>query len=344
MNVLLTGAFGNVGISTLSALLAEGHKVRCFDLKTRANLRASRRFRDRVELLWGDLRRREDVEAAVRGQDVVIHLAFIIPKLSVTGFESEDHPEWAHEINVGGTRHLVEAMQALPQAPRILFASSYHIYGRTQHQDPPRTASDPLQPIEHYAYHKIECEEMIRNSGLEWGIFRLAASLPLSMKLDPGMFDVPLDNRMEYVHTGDVGLAFTNAVEEPRVWGKVLLIGGGPRCQYTYRQITQGVLEGMGLGMLPEEAFGHTPFPTDWLDTLESQELLSYQHHTLEDYVKDMRARLGLRVLLIRAIRPLVRALLLSQSPYHHGDQPNWLSVLVYKLKTLRNPPEVEPR
>jgi UDP-glucose 4-epimerase len=344
MNVLLTGAFGNVGTSTLSALLEQGHTVRCFDLMTRANLRASRRFRDRVELLWGDLRRREDVVAAVPDQDVVIHLAFIIPKLSVTGFESEDHPDWAYEINVGGTRHLLEAMQAVPQPPKILFASSYHIYGRTQHQDPPRTAMDPLQPIEHYSYHKIECEEMIRNSGLEWSIFRLAASLPLSMKLNPGMFDIPLDNRMEYVHTRDVGLAFANAVEEARVWGKVLLIGGGPACQYTYRQITQCVLDGMGLGVLPDEAFARTPFPTDWLDTQESQDILDYQRHTLEDYVQDMRAKLGPRVLLIRAFRPLVRGLLLSQSPYRRGDQPSWLSVLIYKLRALRNPPEVEPR
>jgi hypothetical protein len=344
MNVLLTGAFGNVGTSTLSALLEQGHTVRCFDLKTRSNVRASRRFRGRVEVLWGDLRRREDVAVAVRDQDVVIHLAFIIPKLSATGFESEDHPDWAAEINVGGTRHLLEAMRALPRPPRILFASSYHIYGRTQHQDPPRTVTDPVQPIEHYSHHKIECEEMIRNSGLVWSIFRLAASLPLSMKLDPGMFDVPLDNRMEYVHTWDVGLAFANAVQEPRVWGKVLLIGGGPACQYTYRQITQRVLQGMGLGILPEGAFGRTPFPTDWLDTQQSQEILGYQHHTLEDYVQDMRAKLGPRVFLIRAFRPLVRALLLSQSPYHRGDQPSWLSVLIYKLKTLRNPPEVEPR
>jgi len=37
MNVLLTGAFGNVGLSTLEELLRQGHQVRCFDLKTRAN-------------------------------------------------------------------------------------------------------------------------------------------------------------------------------------------------------------------------------------------------------------------------------------------------------------------
>jgi len=112
MKVLLTGAFGNIGKSTLEELVRQGHIVRCFDLKTRSNEKAARRYRDRIQVVWGDLRRRADVAAAVRDQEVVIHLAFIIPKLSTTGFESEEHPDWAREINVGGTQNLIEAMKA----------------------------------------------------------------------------------------------------------------------------------------------------------------------------------------------------------------------------------------
>lgn len=33
MNVLLTGAFGNIGQSALDELLERGHTVRCFDLR-----------------------------------------------------------------------------------------------------------------------------------------------------------------------------------------------------------------------------------------------------------------------------------------------------------------------
>jgi len=339
MNVLLTGAFGNVGQSTLVELLRQGHAVRCFDVKTRANEKAARQVGGQVEVVWGDLRRPGDLAAAVRDQDAVIHLAFIIPKLSATGFESEDHPDWAREINVGGTRNLVEAMKAQPQPPKLLFASSYHTYGRTQHLPPPRTVDDPVQPIEHYAWHKIECEAMIRTSGLEWAILRLAATLPIAIKMDPGMFDVPLDNRMEYVHTRDVGLAFANAVGSAEVWGKTLLIGGGPRCQYTYRQITDKVLDGMGMGPLPDEAFTTIPFPTDWVDTAESQRLLQYQRHTLDDYVQDMQARLGFKRQLVRVFRPLVRYWLLKHSPHSHAGQPGWFTVVMQGVKMLKKKP-----
>jgi UDP-glucose 4-epimerase len=339
MRVLVTGAFGNIGRSTLEELIKKGHHVRCFDVRTRANERAARNYKGQVEVLWGDLRRPGDVAAAVADQEAVIHLAFIIPKLSVTGFESEDHPEWAREINVGGTQNLIEAMEVQSRPPKLLFASSYHIYGRTQDQPPPRMVTDPVQPVEHYARHKLEAEEMVRSSGLEWGILRLAAALPKALKLDPGMFDIPLSNRMEYVHTRDVGLAFANAVSSSDVWGKTLLIGGGPRCQYVYGEITQKVLEGMGVGMLPEEAFGSVPFATDWIDTVESQRLLRYQRHTLDDYVQDMRAQsVGKRVG-IRLFRPLIRTLLLKQSAYYHAGRVSWFTAAVQGLKMLRGKP-----
>lgn len=136
---------------------------------------------------------------------------------------------------------------------------------------------------------------MIRASGLQWAILRLAATLPIALKLDAGMFDVPLDNRIEYVHTRDVGLAFANAVSCPKVWGKTLLIGGGRRCQHYYWEIVEQILARMGVGSLPDEAFCSTPFATDWLDTKESQALLGYQQRTIADYVQDLVARLGLR-------------------------------------------------
>lgn len=321
MRVLLTGAFGNVGTSALGELLERDHEVRCFDLDTRANRRAARRLSGRAEVVWGDLRCPEEVAAAVQGQEVVVHLAFVIPKLSATGVGSEDRPDWAQAINVGGTHNLLEAMRVLPSPPRILFASSYHVYGRTQDQPPPRTVSDPVRPVEHYSRHKVLCEAMVRESGLEWTIFRLSATLPIRIELDPGMFDVPLDNRMEFSHTRDVGLAIANALERDEVWGRTWLIGGGPNCQYTYRQIVSRTLEAMGVGMLPEEAFGSVPFCTDWVDTAASQLLLDYQRRDLSDYLQDMRLELGPRRHLIRVFRPLARYWLLRKSPYYRQSR-----------------------
>ncbi len=318
MRVLLTGAFGNIGVSALEALLAQGHEVTCFDIKTRANAKTARRFKKRAKIVWGDLRNPEDIAPAVRDQDVVVHLAFVIPTYSATGVGCEERPDWAREINVGGTRNLLEAMKALPKPPRMIFSSSMHVYGLTQDQPPPRTVADPVRGVDHYTRHKIACERMVKASGLDWAILRFGAALPLSLRLDVAMFDVPLDNRIEFVHTRDVGLAVANAVSSEEVWGKILHIGGGPHCQLRFRQIATRLLDAMGVGMLPKEAFTTTPFATDWLDTTESQRILNFQTRNFDDYIAEMVSLLGYRKHLLRLFRPLVRRWLLSKSP-HYG-------------------------
>lgn len=321
MKVLLTGAFGNVGISTLNELIRQGHQVRCFDVPTRINRKTARRYRNQVELYWGDLRSADDVNHAVQGQDTAIHLAFIIPTLSITGIKCEEKPNLAYKVNVQGTRNLIQALESSPQSTRIIFSSSLHVYGRTQHCPPPRMTTDPVYPIEHYSRHKITCESMLKTSSLQWLIMRFAAVLPLNLHLDPGMFDVPLNNRMEFIHTRDVGLAMTNAVASDAVWGKTLNIGGGLACQYYYYEIVEKIMTSIGLDMLPESAFGTVPFCTDWLDTTESQKLLNYQRFTLDDYVKDLKLLMGLRQTLTRWFKPIARALLLRKSPYYGKHQ-----------------------
>jgi nucleoside-diphosphate-sugar epimerase len=319
MKVLLTGAFGNIGAHTLEELLRRGHQVRAFDVPTAVNRKAARRFERRsgCEVAWGDLRHPADLAAAVAGIDAAIHLGFVIPKLSATGISSEDRPDWAREINVGGTRNLIQAMAAQPSPPRLLFASSLHVYGVTNDRIPPLEVDDPIHPVEHYARHKAECEQMVRASGLTWAIYRLPATLPLRLVLDPGMFDVPLDNRIEFGHVRDVAAALAQGLETDAIWGRLLLIGGGPRCQLRYRDFVGTVLEASGVGMLPAGAFTLQPFPTDWLDTRESQRLLRYQRRTLEDYAGDLRHLLGLRRHLVVLFRPIVRWWLLRYSAYY---------------------------
>jgi nucleoside-diphosphate-sugar epimerase len=158
----LTGAFGNLGTRTIESLLDLGHEVRCLDLETKKNRKKANRFGNRIETAWGDVRRLEDLEAAVMDREVVLHLAFIIDVL-----RSEREPEWARDNNVEGARNLIAAMQRSSRARKILFASSVGVYGHSQHLPPPRRSTDPVHPNTVYARHKIECEKLVKDSGLD---------------------------------------------------------------------------------------------------------------------------------------------------------------------------------
>ncbi|TEU01906.1 MAG: NAD(P)-dependent oxidoreductase [Dehalococcoidia bacterium] len=318
MKVLLTGALGNIGRNATKKLIEQGHQVRCFDLKTRANEKVAQRIEGQIEVVWGDVRSPDDLAAAVQGQDVIIHLAFIMPPAS------EDRPQWAREINVAGTENLLQAMKTVLPPPKIIFSSTFSVFGDTQSQPPPRTVSDPVKPVDNYTRHKVECERLVQESGLDWAIFRFAVVPPMSLggvEELPKMFDFPLDMRIEFVHPRDAGLALANAVGSKKVWGKTLLIGGGPSGQLYYRDFMGRMMNAMGIGMLPERAFGSKAAMSDWLDTSESQSLLNYQQHTFEDFVQEIASLLGYKRYLVPLFRPLIRRWVLQKSPYFRAKR-----------------------
>lgn len=312
MKILLTGAFGNIGMSTLQELLRQGHQVRCFISRRKAHERTARHFAGKIELTRGDIRLPADLSKAVQDRDVIIHMAYMIPP------RSEEQPDLARSINIDGTRNLLAAARDLPRLPRFFFASSLDVFGYTQDQPPPRKVTDPVQATDHYTTHKIACEEMVKASGLEWAIFRFADVPPLAPRSPhPIMFRIPLTTRFEVIHTYDAGLAVANGIRSEEIWGKTLLIGGGPSCQILYRDYLRRMLEMMGIGMLPESAFGNEPYSTDWLDSEESQRLLSYQRYSFDDIMQHLTRIVGYKRRLTALVAPAARWWILRMSPYY---------------------------
>ncbi len=314
MTVLVTGAFGNLGGYVLEELLRQGYAVRAFDIQTPKNRKKATQFENKIEIVWGDIRQIDDVKCAVQGVDTVIHLAAIIPPAS------DEAPDLAWAVNVEGTRNLIAACQAQSQSPRLLLASTFDLFGHTQKLPPPRRASDPIEISDIYTKSKAAAEEIVRSSGLDFLIFRYS-DMPI-IGLRPGhpiMYRIPLDTRLETMHPADGALATVNALHTPELWGqgRLLLVGGGSKCQVTYRQFLFSLLTAMGIGPLPEEAFGHEEYVTDWLDTEESQRLLQYQQHSFEDIVQEVAACLGWRKIFVPLARPFARGSMLKLSPYY---------------------------
>lgn len=322
MRVFLTGAFGNVGESTLFSLFEKDHDIRCFDIETSQNKKRQRELSKvgTFETVWGDITNPEIVEQAMQDIDCIIHLAAIIPPAS------DANSELARKVNVGGTLNLLNAAKKLTSPPKFIFASSIATYGHCKGDGPPRTADDPQVPTDPYTEHKIECEGHVKKSGLPWTIVRFGVVTPLRIGLNvPSiMFDVPLKQRIEFVHTRDIGLACANAVTADSI-GKILLLGGGEHCRMTYREMMSRMLDAMGVGMLPESAFispkcDEDWFHTDFMDTEESQRILQFQTRTFDQFVEEFKQVMGIKRHLARLFRPLVRWYLLSKSPYAKED------------------------
>ncbi len=321
MKILLTGAFGNVGESTLIELKRKNYEVICFDIPSKRNVKIQKKLAKKYHFktVWGDIRSVSDLDELFSETiAVIIHLAAIIPPLA------DEQPQLAYEVNVKGTQNLLNHAIKQQVKPKFVMASSIAIYGSKMTSSPPRTVLETPAPLSHdeYAKQKVTMEQELINSGLNWLILRLSAVPPfeISWKIPKIMFDVPLAQRFEFVHTRDVGYAFAQTVETP-IEKRIFLIGGGENCQMYQKDFLKSMLHSLGIGMLPEYAF-HVPkddndwFHTDWMDTKDAQEILKFQRLTFEDFIKEYSKRMRLRRYICILFRPIVRKILLDSSPY----------------------------
>ncbi|MBN2322202.1 MAG: NAD(P)-dependent oxidoreductase [Spirochaetes bacterium] len=315
MKVLVTGAFGNVGTGTLQELLRRNHEVRIFEKDTQRNRIIAGRYKRKAEVRFGDILNIRDLDEAVRGMDVIVHLAAVIPPLA------DRNPELARYVNVGGTENVIRAMRQTAAGSKLIYTSSIAVYG-DRVDSPNIGAEDEPRPNkdDHYANQKLRCEELIRSSGIENAVLRLTYVVsPAHLKMDPLMFEMPPDTSIEICHFSDVGLAIANAVDSDEVWGKMLHIAGGPSCRTTYREYVDRMLEifGMGKRFIPEGAFSRAKFHCGFMDTEESERLLHYQRCTLDGYYREIKKRYRLKSGLISFSRPFARWFLLNRSPYY---------------------------
>jgi nucleoside-diphosphate-sugar epimerase len=315
MRVLVTGAFGRLGLEGLGRLLEEGHSVVAFDVPNRRNRKAARRFTKRIRIVWGDIRSADDIGPAVAGCDAIIHNAGVLAPAS------ELHPDLARAVNVVGTKNILEAMRREKEPPVIVFASSLSVCGPRVPGGPPLTGDLPAVASDNYTSHKGECEQLLRESGLPYVIFRIGVSVgvraaagDLSPHVYRMLFSINPDTRLEWVHPEDVALAQIRAIECREAVGKTLMIGGGESCRLTFREFYDAMFEATGVGRFPLEAYGSGQYYCDWLDTDESQSLLDYQRVSFDEFIEQLRKASRFSRPLARVFAPLIRWYMLRYS------------------------------
>lgn len=323
--VLVTGAFGNVGRHTLRALLEDGRDVVATDLRRPETEKVAAEFRGRVEIRWSDLTDPGAAATLVSGTSpaAVLHLAAVIPPATYV------NPDLARAVNVGATATLVQAVSALPAPCRLVLASSVAVYGpRNPHTTtPPVTADTPVRPREQYGAHKVEAEQLLRQSGLDWAILRIGVvvfpDMSLAMDLASMRLEalLPTDGRLHAVDGRDVGRAFASAADAP-CSRRTLLVAGDRSTQMTQKDLAHSITRAVGLGgSLPagrpgDPADDEAWFNVDWMDTREAQEILDFQRHGWPETLSDLAARVGRARRVMPVVSPLARAFLTLRSPY----------------------------
>ena len=122
METLVTGGAGFIGSNLVRLLLRDGHQVTVLD-NLASGYRLNLKPVPEVRLLIGDVRDLSIVEQAVKGAEVVFHLA-----ASVGNTRSIEHPVVDAEINVLGTLNVLEAARR-HHVRKMVYSSSAGIFG-----------------------------------------------------------------------------------------------------------------------------------------------------------------------------------------------------------------------
>jgi nucleoside-diphosphate-sugar epimerase len=211
-----------------------------------------------------------------------------------------------------------------------VLASSVATYGaRNPHRvHDVLTADTPQRPSDIYGAHKVEAEQLVRASGLDWVVLRLGGVLTAEPRLDIDLDTIyfegslPIDGRIQTVDVRDVARAFVAATTAP-VIGETLLIGGDDSHRLVQGDLGPSMAAAMGLvGGLPVGRRGNPDsdadwFGTDWMDTTRSVEALDFQRISWPQLLAETAERMGWRRYLTRLAAPLVHAVLKRRSPYY---------------------------
>ena len=286
-HILLTGATGTVGKEALKQLCTNSHytiSVLCRD--SPKNRKILNPFSNRITLISIDLSNPSDIEKLEGKFDVVIHLAAVIPPLA------DEQPELTRKVNHLGTKCLIERLEIISPNAFFMYSSSIAVYG-DRLKTPNISVQDTLPEHEEdvYAQSKLDTEPIIRQSRLDWTIFRLTAIMGVkNHKMTGLMFHMPLDTRMEICMPEDTARAFTNGIEKKdELKNRVFNLAGGPSCRTTYEEFL-GInfrINGLGAVDFPPKTFAEKNFHCgDYIDGDDLENITHFRKHSLEDYIR----------------------------------------------------------
>lgn len=172
--VLITGATGFIGAHLAKALAGTGKQIRCLVRRSSPEAAIAYLCSLGAELVYGDLTDAESLRIPVEGVETVFHLG--------GGGRLAMPEDVCYQINVGGTRNLLEACRAQGAVRTFVHVSTCGVMGNIK--NPPADETYPYHPDPMaYARAKTEAEKVALS---------YRDTMPVVVIRFPGVYGPPL--------------------------------------------------------------------------------------------------------------------------------------------------------
>ena len=160
---LITGGTGFIGSALTRLMLEKGYLVRIIDDNSRGSFRRLSDIADSLDIRIGDIRNQSLVQSALKGTDLVIHLAYINGTVNFY-----DRPREVLDVATLGIQNILAGME-LHVVPELYLASSSEVYQNPgifpTPEEVPLIVPDPFNPRYSYGLGKIVQEFLSIHAG-----------------------------------------------------------------------------------------------------------------------------------------------------------------------------------
>ena len=310
--VAITGASGNMGRETLSQLMqsdcVDKIKVLLINEKRERKIAKDwkRAYKNKIEILFGDIAEFSDCVNLISGCDYVLNLAAVIPPMA------DHYPTAVDRCNRIGAKNIVEAVCGISEnQPKLVHISTVAIYGNRNYKHPWGRVGDPIisSTYDEYSASKIKGERYVIDSDIiNWVVLRQTGMLHsrmLSNNMKDGlMFHTCFNAPIEWVTARDSGLLMRRLVEkdakgdlEVKFWKKCYNIGGGARNRVTgYDTFDEGfkIIGGSAQKYLKPQWNSIRNFHCMWFeDSHILNDYFDFQHESVNDYWQEILSTHG---------------------------------------------------
>lgn len=225
--ILVTGGTGFTGSKLIKKLLEKGHYVRALARKT-SKIDDLKKIN--VEIVYGDIRNKEEVENAVKGCDAVIHLAAAWQNYRVPN-------SYYYDVNVNGTKNLLDASVKF-DVKKFVHCSTGGVLGHIS--KPPANENSPYNPGDVYQESKMEGEKLalryFKEKKMNVSVIRPAPIYGIGDKRILKLFKQVKKGRFFMLGKGDICYHLVNVddlvngfiliLEKQESIGQIYIIGG----------------------------------------------------------------------------------------------------------------------
>ena len=310
MLVCLTGVSGNMGHATLKELVLyeKIDKIRVFILKNdplfKRVKKDLKKYRNRIEIFYGNLANKNDVEEFLKSADYMINMAAVIPP------KSDKMPKSAIECNEIGVKNIVSVIEGMVIQPKFIHIASVALYGNRGEAHPYGRVGDPLlvSPFDIYSVTKMRGELAVLESKIQYyAILRQSAMLHEYMLMDnisDGlMFHTAFNAPLEWVTQEDSARLIKNIIKrdiekndlDKVFWKRVFNIGAKKENRITgYTTLNDGfkLMGGDAKQMFKPNFNAIRNFHGMWFyDSYLLEDLFHYQMDTCKDYWARMKKK-----------------------------------------------------